>query len=239
MKKSTLAILLLLASICSYAQTPSAGRATLNEQSVVRDSAGVQLSMAAWQLLARTGNYWMKVANPGQANPEFILLKLTDQQKAERLSRMDKPAESKFFTTGGIVEPFKVRDIYGNKVDKKEWAGKTVVLNFWFIGCPPCRAEIPDLNKLALKYKDNPNVLFIAIALDEDYNIKDFVKDHPLNYRLAGSGQVFANQFKINLYPTNVVIDKAGKVLFHYVGGATNGPYWLDKSIQESEKASL
>jgi thiol-disulfide isomerase/thioredoxin len=121
----------------------------------------------------------------------------------------------------------------------KDWAGKTVVLNFWFIGCPPCRAEIPDLNKLALKYKDNPNVIFIAIALDESWEVADFMKKNPLAYHLVGDGRYYAKLFDINLYPTNVVVDKQGKVQLHYSGGYMNGPNWLDKTIQESEKITL
>ena len=195
-----------------------------------------------WQKMLQSGDYamksrpMMKDGKPDYSEWEFMIVPQTAQQKAEKFARMPRPADSKFFTTGETIKPFKVHDINGKKVDIKDWAGKTVVLNYWFIGCPPCRAEIPDLNKLALKYKDDPNVIFIAIALDQDYDVSDFIKKNPLAYHVVGDGRYFADMFKIHLYPTNVVIDKQGKVQLHYSGGYQNGPYWLDKTIQESEK---
>jgi len=174
-----------------------------------------------------------------QDDTEFLLVKLTEQEKTLRISRMPKPAESKFFTTGQTIKPFSVKDITGKKVEAKDWAGKTIVINFWFIGCPPCRAEIPELNELVAKYSNNPNVIFIGIALDEGYPIKDFTKTSPFAYRLVAEGGYYAKLFKINLFPTNVVIDKQGKVRFHGSGLAQNTPFWIDKTIQDSDNATL
>jgi hypothetical protein len=66
----------------------------------------------------------------------------------------------------------------------------------------------------------------------------DFIKNNPLAYHVVGDGRFYASRFDINLYPTNVVVDKQGKVQLHYSGGYQNGPYWLDKTIQESEKSA-
>ncbi|MCC8426932.1 TlpA family protein disulfide reductase [Mucilaginibacter sp. UR6-11] len=101
---------------------------------------------------------------------------------------------------------------------------------------PPCREEIPELNKLSVKYKDDPNVIFVAFALDEDSEVEDFVKKMPFGYTLSTNGRAYAAEYNINLYPTNVVIDKAGKVRLHYVSDPINGVYWLDRTIQESKK---
>ncbi|QKJ32717.1 TlpA family protein disulfide reductase [Mucilaginibacter mali] len=239
MKKIYLNLLLLFATSALFAQTPAPRRITLTENSVVKDTAGYQYPYVVWQKLSSTGDYWLKPINPRDENTEFLLIKRTEQQKAEMLSRMPRPGDSKFFTTGAAIKPFRIKDINGNKIEAKDWAGKTVVLNFWFIGCPPCRAEIPDLNKLALKYKDNPNVIFIAVALDEAWEVNDFIKKNPLAYHLVGDGRSIAKLFDINLYPTNVVVDKQGKVQLHYSGGYMNGPQWLDKTIQESDKLTM
>jgi thiol-disulfide isomerase/thioredoxin len=158
----------------------------------------------------------------------------TEEQRAVVVSRMPRPKESKFFTDGEKLDLFNVRDINGNKVDLKKAAGKVIVLNFWFIGCPPCRQEIPELNKLALQYANNPNVIFLAICLDQDYQIFDFLKTSPFAYHIVDRGQYYADQFKINLYPTNVVLDKEGKVRFHASGYTTGTPYWIGKTIDEA-----
>ena len=238
MKKTLIIFTLFLNACIAFAQT-TARRVTVNETSVVKDSAGMQYPYIVWQKLLASGDYTLKTATPGHDDTEFLLIKLTEKQKTERMARMPRPADSKFFTTGAAIKPFKVKDINGNKIEAKDWAGKTIVLNFWFIGCPPCRAEIPDLNKLALKYKDNPNVIFIASALDEGWQVKDFIKQNPLAYHVVGDGRYYSGLFNVSLYPTNVVIDKQGKVMLHYSGGYQNGPYWLDKMIQESEKEAM
>jgi len=216
---------------------PPMRRLTVNENSIVKDSTGVRLPFAVVEKLVGSNDYWLKPVDPNQENTEFVLVAYTEQQKASRYINSPRPTDSKFFTTGAAIKSFKIKDINGKKIEAKDWIGKTVVLNFWFIGCPPCRAEIPDLNKLALKYKDNPNVIFIAIALDQYWEVGDYVKQNPLAYHLVGDGQSIADMFNVHLYPTNVVVNKQGKVALHYSAGYPQGPYWIDKTIQESEAA--
>ncbi|MGK0324190.1 MAG: thiol-disulfide isomerase/thioredoxin, partial [Psychroserpens sp.] len=58
-----------------------------------------------------------------------------------------------------------LEDIEGNSHTLESLKGKVVVINFWFINCKPCVAEIPDLNKLKAKF-NNKDAVFVAIALD-------------------------------------------------------------------------
>jgi thiol-disulfide isomerase/thioredoxin len=233
MKKLILSLALLLAAFGMRAQT-LAPKAT--QTSVVIDSSGMKYPYVLWQKMIQSGDYWLKPVNTAKDDTRFLLVKYTEEQKAYWFARMPKPAESIFFKTGQVIKPFKIRDINGKKIEAKDWAGKTLVFNFWFIGCPPCRAEIPELNRLAIKYKDDPNVIFVGFSLDEDSDVAEFVKKIPFGYRLAANGSAYAAQFKISLYPTNVVIDKEGKVRLHYVSAPINGGYWIEKTIQESEK---
>ena len=54
-------------------------------------------------------------------------------------------------------------------------------MNFWFINCPPCRAEIPELNKLVDSFKTNDKVVFIAVALDDKQSLETFLEQSPFN----------------------------------------------------------
>lgn len=58
---------------------------------------------------------------------------------------------------------FKAATINGDTIELKKLRGKVVVINFWFIGCAPCIAEIPALNKLAEEY-ESEDVVFIAFS---------------------------------------------------------------------------
>lgn len=237
MKKHLLIIILLCSMFAAQAQTQTTvtRKVSLDETTVVKDSAGMVYPYMVWKKLMTTGNYAIRPVNYRDEKTEYIITEQSAAQKNALMSRMPKPADSKFFTTGMAIKPFKIKDMNGKKLDAKDWAGKTIVLNFWFIGCPPCRQEIPELNKIAANYANNPNVVFIGIALDQAYEIEQFIKTSPFNYRLVDDGRFYANQFKITLYPTNVVIDRSGKVQFHSSGYALNTPYWIDKTIQASE----
>lgn len=236
----------------------------IDQSSVVKDSTGKRLTYQEWNELMRTRQYVLFPDNLDEANPTFVLKKkgsksihyiaddivssvsetgtgtvkkLSAAEMSDQLmALMPKPRESAYFTNGDAIEPFSTRDINGNKIKLKELRGKVVVLNFWFIGCPACMQEIPELNKLVDDYKSNPNVVFLALALDENYDLKKFLKTTPFNYDIIGGGRYIADYYKINLYPTSVVLDKEGKVAFHTVGFAPNSPYWLHKTIDESLK---
>jgi len=235
MKKIPLIFIMMLLFVCAaHAQTDSVTKKKhAGKNSIVRDSAGMVYPYAVWKKMVESGDYRVKAVDPKNEDTEYVLRKLDSAQKERRMARMPKPAESTFFTDGEKISSFTARDIDGNKLKLKDLEGKVVVLNFWFIGCPPCRKEIPDLNKVALDYANDPNVVFIAVSLDMKGEIKQFIKTSPLAYHIVDDGRSYTDQYGIHLYPTNVVLDKEGKVRYHSVGYAKNTPYWIKKTIDE------
>lgn len=208
----------------------------LDKSSTVLDSAGNKYPYVVWQNMLMSGNYKLKPVDPLNDSTAYLIEKQNETERNRMMSRIPKPAESPFFTDGQTIESFYAHAIDGSKIKLRDLAGKVVVLNFWFIGCPPCRMEIPELNKIAEKYAGDPNVVFIAIGLDGRYDIKQFIKNTPYIYHLIDDGKAYADLYKINLYPTNVVLDKNGKVVFHASGYGINTPYWITKSIEDSLK---
>jgi len=227
MKKLILVLTLILCIAGAYAQKQVI-KLVVDKNSVVKDSTGKTYAYITWQALLHSGKYTLRPEDYTDANTAFILI-----SKASKTAL--KPIESKYFTTGETFKPFKIEDIYGNKIDKKAWLGKTVVLNFWFINCAPCRKEIPELNNLVAKYASNPNVMFVAIALDKDFDVKEFITKAPFNYTLVGDGRYYTDMYNIHSYPTHVVIDREGKIRFHTSGYSDNVASWIDKTITESE----
>jgi thiol-disulfide isomerase/thioredoxin len=237
---------------------------SIDQKTIVKDSSGKQYSFKDWNALTRTRQYFLWPENVDDPHTAFIIKRMgsrkassiqddivekieTKQPEAQKqlsaeeikeqyFALLPKPRESTYFTVGETMEPFSTRDLNNNKIKLKELRGKVVVLNFWFIGCPACMQEIPELNKLVDNYKDNPNVVFLAIALDYSYEIKKFLKTTAFNYDIIDNGRYIADGYKINLYPTSVILDKEGKVAFHTVGFAPNSPYWMRKTINESLK---
>jgi thiol-disulfide isomerase/thioredoxin len=117
---------------------------------------------------------------------------------------------------------------------KDSLSGKVIVINFWFMACGPCQKEIPDLQKLRSKYKGNQEVEFIAISsIDEFDQIRYFISRKPFDYEHVSKNKEWIEFYEVNLFPTNIIIDKSGKMAFRKEG------YWsdifteLDKEIQK------
>ena len=209
-------------------------RKTLDETSVVRDSTGFQYPHAVWKKLMQSGNYGIKLGKRTSTDMEFIIYELSAAERTKRMESYPRPRETDNFKTGSKLSNFRFTDLQGNRYNLKELNGKVVVLNFWFINCGPCRQEIPDLNKLVLKYKENPNVLFLAVALDSRADVKEFLKKTPFLYNITENGRYLTQSYGVKGYPTHVVLDQNAIIKFHTAGLAINTIYWIDKTIESA-----
>lgn len=240
MKKITLLLVLWLAIGLTYAQTTTTKNIKLDDKSIVKDAEGSIYPYVIWQKLMQTGEYGIKSIS-GSESTEFLLYRLTEEEialrkkkRAELVNTMPRPRVSDNFREGEKFRFEKMKDIAGVKYDFKADTGKVVVFNFWFINCPPCKQEIPELNELVEKYKQNKGVVFIAIALDDNYALKDFLKAMPFNYNIVGDGRYYAEKYGVKSYPTHVIVGKDGLVKFSTVGLAPNTIHWVDKTINEA-----
>lgn len=239
MKKLTL-LLLLIVSTQVFAQTPNA--VPPNQQTVVKDESGMLLPYVIWQKMVQSGDYGLKIAEPGATS--YVAYKLSAKEReraAERrksfVSSLSKPAPSPSFKEG---QPFreKITDMNGNKYDLRKPDGKIYVVNFWFINCPPCKKEIPELNEIVTKYKDHKDVVFLAIALDQYQDLKDFLKSSPFLYHVVDDGRYYASRYGVKSYPTHVILGKDGLVKFSTLGLALNTVSWIEKTIEEQLAAN-
>jgi len=235
MKVTLTIIFFLFAFYTTNAQTTSVQkRSILDEKSVVRGEDGQVYPAEIWKKLIQTGKYAIKSRNTTTENgaQEWVIYQLSAEQHQLLMDRMPKPRQSDSFVEGAKFDGFKTSDINGDKYDFRKITGKIIVLNFWFINCPPCKAEIPELNNLVDQYKDNDDIIFIAIALDGKNELKDFLTKTPFNYKIIDNARYIAQKYGVKSYPTHVVIDKSGTIKFSTLGLAPNTIPWLKKSIE-------
>lgn len=115
---------------------------------------------------------------------------------------------------GSAAPAFSVRTIDGRILSTAALKGKVVVLNFWFIGCPACMDEIPELNKLAAKYAGSTGIVFLSLSTDPPASLSEFVSKVPFNYLHSGSARESMDLFGSKTFPRNLVIGKDGKIVY-------------------------
>ncbi|MES2418925.1 MAG: TlpA disulfide reductase family protein [Bacteroidota bacterium] len=233
--KYLLMLFFFLALNNSYGQTITT-RAKLDSKSIVKDATGSVYPYSIWPKLIQTGEYSIK----NDKNGEFLLYRLSPEEIAVAAERkkamilnMPKPRSSDVFKDGTKFNGSRITDINGNKFDLKNNTDKVYVINFWFINCPPCKQEIPELNELVKQYKDHKDVVFLAIALDNVSDLRGFLKTMPFNYNIVGNGQYFSQKYGVKGYPTHLIVGKDGLIKFSTVGLGANTIYWIEKTIKE------
>ena len=117
---------------------------------------------------------------------------------------------------------FKLKDLNGKDVSLNDFKGKRVFLNFWASWCSPCKAEMPDIEKLYAELKDS-NLVILTINIGEDKNtVKSFIGKNKYNFTvLLDLKQKTAGQYNIGAIPTSFFIDKEGNIVATVKGGLT------------------
>ena len=95
--------------------------------------------------------------------------------------------------------------------------GKVILLDFWFKNCGPCIESVPHLNAMKEKFKNKKFELLGINTWDSKKDITWFSNKHKVGYKILVNGKDIAEGYGINVFPTIILIDKEGKVL--YSGG--------------------
>jgi thiol-disulfide isomerase/thioredoxin len=100
------------------------------------------------------------------------------------------------------------------KLNLEQLKGKVVLLEFWFKNCGPCIAAVPELNGLKNKYNGLPFELIGINAEDTQKDALWFVEKRKVSYTTVYEGNETAKIYGISGYPTTVLLDKKGIVLY-------------------------
>lgn len=107
----------------------------------------------------------------------------------------------------------------GQSVRLADYRGKPLILNFWATWCPPCRAEMPALQRAhALLAPEGIAVVAINVGDDPDA-IAEFLADSPLNLPLPmDRDTTLAQRYPLIGLPTTFIVDPAGRLVFSATG---------------------
>ena len=121
-----------------------------------------------------------------------------------------------------------------------EYLGDVVVLNFWYAGCPPCRAEAKDLATVANEYA-NQGVRFLGVnTRDSLAQAQMFEQEFSMPYpsildkdNNAAVQRAFAATVPLNAVPTTLILDREGRVAHRVLGQITDASV-LETMINET-----
>ena len=164
----------------------------------------------------------------------FIIMNRPDVPFAAKTVTSDEKIDRLFQEMGilktdatPVPENIQLEDLVGNKVKLTEFKGKIVFLNFWTTWCPPCRKEMPAMEKLHKKLQDQEFIMVSVSIKESAKKVDDFFKKRKLTFAalLDPKGHT-SKEFGIAQIPTTFVLNKNGEI----IGKALGPRHWESKT---------
>jgi thiol-disulfide isomerase/thioredoxin len=129
---------------------------------------------------------------------------------------------------------FMLKNEEGKIIDTPALQNKVVFINFWASWCPPCRAEFPSVQKLYDQYKNNPDMVFLTVNLDDNVNLgKSYLKEKGFTVPFLTPAGNIPDVLYSGSLPTTVVLDRKGEIRLHHKGLADYSKDSFYKQIDE------
>ncbi|HIE53784.1 MAG TPA: TlpA family protein disulfide reductase, partial [Chromatiaceae bacterium] len=129
---------------------------------------------------------------------------------------------------------FELTDIDGRIYRLSDYRGKVLIVNFWATWCPPCREEMPSMERAWQEIKDQQMVM-IAINVGEDEDaVFQFTASYPVTFPLLlDQDSEVAGAWGVRGLPTTYVVDPQGRIVYRAIGGRE----WDDPELLQAVRA--
>ena len=125
----------------------------------------------------------------------------------------------RFVKNPEMAPPLQAVDLLGQPVNKDNWGGKVVIVNFWATWCPPCREEIPELLELKKEFKDKMEIVGISEDDDPPASVIKFAHAKRMTYPIVmATPELIEAYGGVPALPTSFLIDTQGRVVQKHSG---------------------
>lgn len=122
---------------------------------------------------------------------------------------------------GSIAPDFTLRDVSGKMSSLSSYRGNVILLEFWAVWCPPCKAAVPDLIALQDKYHDR-GFTVIGVSVDDvgdvTTKVAQFSSAHNINYPVFIADDSVSRLYNVINIPLSFLISKDGTIIQSYAG---------------------
>ena len=131
-------------------------------------------------------------------------------------------AELKPMTPRAAFSPLALRDLDGKTHTLADYKGKVVLINFWASWCPPCRAEMPSIQRLKQRMAGKPFVILAVDMAESENQIRAFLKQMKtakIDFTiLRDTNGKTLKAWKVFVFPTSFVLDANGQLRYSLLG---------------------
>lgn len=122
----------------------------------------------------------------------------------------------------------------GGKINNfSDYTGKVIFLNLWATWCPPCVAEMPSIQELYEKYKDNDQIVFIMVSNEKPEKVKAFMEKRGFSFPVRITRYQSPKPFYTESIPTTFLVSKSGKIVIRETGAANWGGDKMEKIVND------
>ncbi|MBB3869972.1 redoxin domain-containing protein [Geobacillus sp. NFOSA3] len=126
-------------------------------------------------------------------------------------------------SVGNAAPDFSLQTLNGQTIHLSDFRGKPVIVNFWTTWCPPCKKEMPDMEKFYKAYHSDVELLAVHLtSQDTRENVKSFINEYQLSFPVVLDEKKKALElYHIQTIPTSYIIDKDGVIRKKIIGPMT------------------
>lgn len=123
---------------------------------------------------------------------------------------------------------FTLKNLDGEDVTLSDLKGQVVIVNFWATWCPPCRAEMPSMQRAWMEIRDKGVVMLAVHVGGNEDKVWSFVGDYELDFPVViDAKSEVADAWPMKGLPSTFVVDPEGRIAYRAIGGRE----WDDPNI--------
>lgn len=146
-----------------------------------------------------------------------IVQAMDKKTEAPETTTTQASANNEGLAIGAKAPDFELKTLTGDTVRLSELKGKKIMLNFWATWCPPCKAEMPEMEQFSKQIGDD--TIILAVNIDPQLDVQKFVDENKITFPVLLDAEDKVNQaYQILSIPTTYFIDSKGIIQNKYSG---------------------